>query len=370
MARAYGFRVFVVEAYPNRIKGNEPYSAKCGGGLADEIGLLLRRLAEKGTHRFEPNPDNNGNVTKPVRTATLTSPKVVNAGIIHALIAIGEVGSHTAATRPQAKARSLEGWSAEAAHPITFLFPSDSDSRFLLVTQTNYRRDPHSRLLAMLREESKLVRAEREREDRDRREEALRAGLKAPKRKSFKRLLFQPRQASDNEYLDELLSGADRASVIFKSKRMDAAGKTGYVDRLLDIKLRDQNIIDVGREAGRSWVSRWRRGEQSTHREAVAEIAGLLEDRDLLEEGEHERYESTAIRVHGKDTGASTTIAVDTLRDAFTYPLSDIPPSLRTYFSAVSARVDIIARQEGIEIAQISTEEVTRCLTESTPDES
>ncbi|GEB21950.1 hypothetical protein [Brevibacterium aurantiacum] len=367
MARSYGFRVFIVEAYPNRIKDREPYNAESGGGIAKEISLLLERLENKGTQRFEARPDQNGNVTKPLKTATLTSSQVVSPSLIHAQIATGEEGSHASATKPRATTRDLEGWSAEASHQVTFVFPKGKDSRFLLVTQTNYRRDPHARLLAMIRDESKLIRSEREDEEAANRNEARKAGEKIPKKKAFKRLLFDEHQASDNEYLDELLTGADRASVTFKSKRLDATGHNDYVDRVLTIKLRDQNIIDVGRQAGRSWVTRRRSQENTTQKQAVSEVASLLEERDLFGDGEEDRYQSTSIALHGKESDATTTIAVDTLRDAFTYPLSDLPPSIHSYYARVCDRASRVARQEGIELEIIDPDEVIRCLTDSTP---
>lgn len=370
MARAYGFRVFIVEAYPNRIKGNKPVDSGTGSGLADEIALLLRRLQVSGTRRFEPRPDHDGNVTRPVRTATLAQTVVINADLIHATIAVGEEGSHASATKPKKKARNLNGWSAEAPHEVTFAFPKGKESHFFLITQTNYRRDPHSRLLGMLRDESMTVRTERRDADSQIRKAAQEAGAKVPKKKNYDRLLFDVRQASDNDYLDELLTGADAATVVFKSKMLDAVGNTTYVDRVLQIKLRNQNIIEVAQEASRRWVADWRSGKKTTAHDAVSDVAGLLEERDLLEDGEEGRYGTAAITVRGKSTDASTTIAVDSLRDAFTYPLSDIPPSADMYYERLSDRLRKIALQEDIEIETIDPHEVSRCLTDLTPAES
>lgn len=347
--------------------GNEPFNAAADGGLPAEIALLLTRLVEKGTHRFLPRPDVDGTMTKPVRTATLNFSIELRPDVMHARIAVGEEGSHAAATKPRRRAKNLEGWSAEAPHEVTFVFPKGNESQFFLITQTTHRRDPHTRLLAMLREESKILRAERQDEDVARREAARAAGIKAPKKKDFKRLVFQDRQASDNDYLDELLAGADAATVVFKSKQLDSVGNTSFVSRVLQIKLRNQNIIDVGRQASRSWVRRWRAGNKPTPHEAMSEVADLLEERDLLLDGEQAQYETAAINVRGKSADASTTISVDTLRDAFTYPLSDIPPHPYTYFERVSDRLTKIARQEGIEIEPIDPHEASLCLTDSTP---
>ena len=366
MARAYGFRVFVVEAFPNRPKGNEPYNAAVGSMLPDEIALLLQRLEAKRTHRFEPRPDHEGNVTKPVKTATVTFSTVVRPDLIHATISVGEEGSHAKATKPKKKAKNLAGWSAEADHALTFVFPKTKDSHFFLVTQTNHRRDPHLRLLAMLRAESLIVRGEREAADAAAREAAGVRGEKAVAKKEFRRLAFTSKQASDNEYLDEILSGADAATVVFKSRTLDAKGGTEYVDRVLQIKLRNENILDVGRTVSRSWANAWRAGKSVGQRKAMSEVSTLLVERDLLEEGEEDHYESAAITVRGKSE-ASTTIAVDTLRDAFTYPLSDLHPGFYPYYESVGARLQKIAQQEEVEIETIDAHEVSRCLIGSIP---
>ncbi|APH43685.1 hypothetical protein BMW26_00975 [Microbacterium sp. 1.5R] len=178
--------------------------------------------------------------------------------------------------------------------------------------------------------------------------------------------MFDHKQASDDTYLDEILAGADSASVVFKSKRMDARGGKAYVDRVLQIKLRDQNIIDVGRTLGRRWTQRWRAGETTTAHQAVSEVSDLLQDQDLIDDGEQARYETAAISVRSTSE-ATTTITADTLKDAFTYPVSDIKPDPYTHYSEVSSRLAKIADQEGVEIQEIDPHEVARCLTGSTP---
>jgi hypothetical protein len=366
MARAYGFRVFVVEAFPNQRKGNEPYNAAAGSTFTHEIALLLRRLEAKRTRRFEPRPDREGNITRPVKTATLTSSTVVSPNLIHATISVGEEGSHAKATKPKKKAKDLTGWSAEADHEVTFVFPRTKDSRFFLVTQTDHRRDPHQRLLAMLRDESMILRRERQDVDATARKAARESGETPEPKKERKRLAFESKQASDNDYLDEILTGADAATVVFKSKTHDAKGGVDYVDRVLQIKLRNENILDVGRKVSRSWTKAWRAGKSADPHQAMSEVSDLLVERDLLDEGEEVHYESAAITVRGK-TEASTTIAVDTLRDAFTYPLSDLRPSLYAYYEKVGARLQKIARQEEVEIESIDAHEVARCLIDSTP---
>jgi hypothetical protein len=369
MARAYGFRVFVIEAFPNRSMGNDPFNAAAGSTLTQEISLLLRRLEAKGTQRYEPRPDPDGNITKPVRTATVRSSTAVTPDLLHATIAVGVENSHANATKPNKKTRNLKGWSAEADHVITFVFPKTTDSHFFLVTETDHRRDPHLRLLAMLRAESMIVRRERQSASDHARKVARERGETPEPKTNFKRLAFEAKQASDNDYLDEILSGADAATVVFKSKTHDAKGGPEYVDRVLQIKLRNENILEVGRKVSRSWAEAWRAGRSTGQQEAVSEVSGLLVKRNLFGEDEGSHYESAAITVRGKSE-ASTTIAVDTLRDAFTYPVSDLRPSVYSYYEKVGARLHKIARQEEVEINAIDAHEVSRCLTDSTPAES
>jgi hypothetical protein len=348
------------------IKNNEPYNAEAGSGLFDEIVFLLRRLQDKGTQRFDPPPAPDGSVDKPTKTATLKFATEVSRSLIHVTISIGETGSHASATKPKKRARDLTNWSPEADHEVALVFPEGKDSHFFLVTQTIYRRDPHLRLLALLKGESMLVRTEREEADDAARRSAREGGEKPKKKGEFKRLVFKAEQASDNDYLDEILTRADAASVVFKSKKLDVKGGTQYVDRVLQIKLRNENIIDVGRKVSRTWTQRWRSGTKTDPHEAVSEVSDLLVEQHLLDEGEDARYETAAITVKSKSE-ASTTIAVDTLRDAFTYPLTDLRPSLYTFYERVGERLQKIARQENIQVQSLDPHEVSRCLTDSTP---
>jgi len=148
-------------------------------------------------------------------------------------------------------------------------------------------------------QESLELRREQEADDKANRTAARQRGGKPLPAGDFKRLAFDVHQAPDNDYLDEILAGADSATVVFNSKRMDARGGTAYLDRVLQIKLRDRNVLDVGRSIGRSWTARWRAGKTPSQHEAVSEVSGLLVERDLLDEGEDARYGSAAITVRG-----------------------------------------------------------------------
>lgn len=362
MAVANGFRVFIVEAFPTKVKGNTPFQAL---SIRDELETLLGRLQAAGTQQFEPRPDGDGNVTRPVKTATLKTHTRVSAEHLHAVISVGERGSHGWATKPNEADLDLRDRSPEVEHRVDFFFPNGDGSQFFLVAQTVHRRDPHQRLLTMLWKESVALRNERRDASAARRKAAREAGNDPGPEIKFDRLAFDARQASDDSYLDEILTGADAASVVFKSKAMDARGNTEYVERILQIKLRGANILDVGRKISRSWTKRWREGNSLSHHDAVSEVSDLLVEQDLLEEGEAPRYESAAITVRSK-SDASTTIAVDTLRDAFTYPVSEMGPDDYIYYDRVGPRLLKIAEQERISVEAIDPQEVSRCLTDST----
>lgn len=367
MAVANGFRVFIVEAFPTKTKGTTPYNGSRDSAVRVEIEQLLRRLVESGTQRFEPRPDDEGKITRPVKTATVKSVTSISPDHLHAVISVGETGSHGWATKPEAEDLDLRDRSPEVEHRVDFVFPTAKGSRFFLVTQTVHRRDPHLRLVSMLWKESVKLRDERRAADKEVRKVARKAGEEVGPQPKFERLAFDVHQASDNSYLDEILSGADAASVVFKSKALDAKGHTEYVDRVLQIKLRGHNILDVGRAVSRSWAQQWRDGNTPSQKDAVSEVSDLLIEQDLFEKDEAPRYESAAITVRSKSE-ASTTIAVDTLRDAFTYPVSDIGPDDYTFYDRVSSRLLTIAQQEEVPVEGIDPHEVSRCLTDSAPE--
>lgn len=367
MTRAHGFRVYVVQAYPNQRKGKDALNVSDTSVVRNEIIELLETLHVQGTQTFAPRPPRDGEPENPTVSVTVHEPVVVSQGLIHATVAMGETGSHRLATRANKRPKNLEKWSPEQDHAVTFLFPQGAETRFLMVVQTIRRRDPHRRLLSLLSRGSlhRRIRAE-EQEKAARRAMRERREALPPRRAHFK-LIFEANQAADNEYLDSILSTADAATATFKSTRASNRGSgRGTVDRVLRISLHDGDVQNVGREIGRKWSSRRRRGENTSQAEGVSELAALLYDRDLLDEGEGDRYESAAISVRS-DARDTTTIAVDSLRDVFTYPVSDGTPSMWFYFAHVAPRVATIARQERLPVSSIDPREVEECLNGSTP---
>ncbi|OZB80385.1 MAG: hypothetical protein B7X41_17980 [Microbacterium sp. 14-71-5] len=362
MARAHGFRVFVVQAFPNQRKGRDALDASDSSTVRGEVIELLEALFAQGTKTFAPRPPDNGEPEKPTVSVTVHEPVVVSQGMVHVAVAMGESGSHRQATRTAKKPKNLEKWSPEQDHSVAFLFPRDIEDRFLIVVQTIKRRDPLKRLLSLMTRESYDRRKKAEAREKLDRKKARERREPLPAKQVHFKLLFEANQAADNEYLDSILSGADSATATFKSTRASSRGSNRpEVSRVLRITLRDADVQDVGRAIGRTWSARRRRGEKMTQVEGVSELAALLYERDLLDEDEGDRYENAAISVRS-DARDTTTIAVDTLRDVFTYPVSDGPPSTWFYYDRVAPRVATIARQERLPISTIDPREVEECL--------
>lgn len=362
MARAHGFRVYIVQAFPNRRKGKDPLNTADDSQVRNEVVELLEELYAAKTQTFPPRPPKDGEPENPATSVTVHEPVAVHPGLIHVTVAMGETGSHRLATRGGKKPKNLEKWSPEQDHAVTFLFPRGTETRFLMVVQTVHRRDPHKRLLSLMARESYQRRKRAEAQERSVRDAARERGDSLPPRQTHFRLLFESNQAADNDYLDSILASADSATASFKSRRGSDRGSRGpTVNRELKIKLRDSDVQDVVGNVGRLWSGRRRRGESTTQAEGVSELGALLHDKDLLDEDESERYDTAAINVRS-EARDTTTIAVDTLRDAFTYPVSDGPPSAWFYYERVASRVSTIARQERLPVDSIDPREVEECL--------
>lgn len=178
----------------------------------------------------------------------------------------------------------------------------------------------------------------------------------------FGRLLFDAHQAADNGYIDEILGAATSASATFTKKISSDRGARGEeVQQNLSIKLRDPESRSFVAVLGRQWFGRTREGNSTSQSQRVSEFGDLLEAQDLLDDGEQATYDSAAVTVKGTGN-QSTTIKVDTMRDVFTYPVSQGPPNARYYYGMVAGRVETVAAAEGLEVLRIEPEEVQECL--------
>ena len=362
MARTYGFRIFVITAHPNR-KNNPSLDASSTSTVRDEVLGALTSLNISGTRFLTPStPTKPGEPARPTSSITVGVPFVVRQDLIHVNVATGETGSHSKATKQGKKPKDLEAWSPEATHFVALLFPNGPDDRFIAVVETIRRRDPMRMLIRHLQDQSRADRDAARAAEKAVRSELRSKKLPLPKASVFQRLVFDYKQAADNGYLDEILGAADSVTATFKSSAPSGRGsRSDMVERTLQIKLLDQNAREIGRDVGKGWAGKKRQGGSTSKHDGVSELAEKLEDSDLLSDGEGARYDSASINVRNK-AGDSTTIAVDTLRDVFTYPVSDGAPPVSFFYDRVSPRLSKVAAEERIEVNDIDSAEVEDCL--------
>lgn len=277
------------------------------------------------------------------------------------MVEAGVVGSHTNATKIGAAPQDLSDRSAEAAHIFSFFFSERKDTKFVVIAETINGRDPMRRLMTVLRT-TDVERQKRLRErDKQERRDARAAGTPLPEPRERVRLALRWYQASDDAYLAEILGSAKRVSAVFKSHKPSSRGGSDVIDRTLTIALRDGQGSQIGGTFARLWARRQRSGETTARSEGVSELAGVLEEQDLFYEDETGRYDDAALRVVS-ESGARTTIAIDTLRDVFTYPVHNGKPSARYFYSKVAERLPSISREAGVRLRKLDESEVREWL--------
>lgn len=366
MARVYGFRIYVVQAFPNRKKGKEALDVSASSKVSRELPILLERLASHGTHFFAPPPAKPGEPARASASATFKQVQELRPGLVHFTISSGTTGSHGTATRPNKKTRSIKKWSPETDHIATIVFPDQADDRFLLAIQTYKGSEPVRRLISLLTRESRSLRDEAISAEKQHRADLSAAQKPRPKKLDHRRLVFTYKQAADNAYLSELLSGASTATASFVTKVPSArSSNRKVIGRKLTINLEKEEVQSVGQFVGRLWSGRRRRGEATTPRDGLSELGGMLEERDLLGDGEAHEYDEASLSVSDPEHG-STTIAVDTLKEAFTYPVSDGEPSAWYYYDKLLPRLQVIAGEESLNIVEVDANEVDEWLNGST----
>lgn len=368
MPRSYGFRVFIVEAFANTKKNQTPLDCSSTSNVRNEILEILERIYSRGTWRFEPKPSESGEPERPTQTATLSSPIVVNQEVFHVGISVGETGSHGFATHPVEPAVNIETRSAERPHMMTLIFSPQTADRFVIVAQTAYRRDALNRFLSMLTREGLTWKKERIAAQEGVRAAARQEGSSVPKKHPEDRILFEAKQAADNAFLDEILQGAKSASAMFKSRvGSNRGGTSERVGRTLKISLMDDQQKEIAPKIGRNWMGRRRQGTSISQQDGVSEVSALLEAENLMGEHEGDQYDEVSLSIRSA-ANETTTIAVDTLRDVFTYPVSDGSPSVVFYYEHVSSRVRTVALQDGLHLNRIAADEVEECLSVSMSD--
>ena len=301
MSLPYGFRIYVVKAFTNRKKDRDPEDVAVGTPAQQRISELLEHLNAGGTQFLVPRaPTDVDEPARPTASITVGQPVLVRDDLVHLEVATGEEGSHSTATKPAGASLKLEGYSPEAAHYVTLLFPTASEGRFLIITEAIRHRDPVTRLIGRMTELGLHDKQAAEDRDRLEREAARQNGDAPPPAVAHGRLLFDARQAADNGYIDEILGSATSAAATLTKKiPSDRAAKGEEVERTLSIKLRDPEKRDIAAILGRRWFGRTREGSSTTQSQGVSELADLLQAQNLLDDGEQAMYDSAAVTVKG-----------------------------------------------------------------------
>lgn len=366
MGRAHGFRIYLVEAFKDRIKDRDPEVVDDGSPAQSVILGLLESL--RGTHFIAPRPGTSGEPTPPTRTLSVGAVASIRHDLHHLTVASGERGSHGRAVHETDGEVDLTGRSPEADHYLTVIFPQQGGTKFVIVAHTIRGRDPVALLLRQMTKRSAEQKRAADADSREARRAARAAHERVPPAQTHSRLLFQHVQAVDASYLEDLIGSASKATAEFRTLvPSDRGGRRTRISRALQISLIDPNALAAGRDAALGWAQSFRFGTRKSAREGVAELASLLEDGHLLEEGEADRYGSAAVRVSNRDS-PETRIAVDTIRDVFTYPVADDFPPVAFYYSRVEARLPGVLDGERINAAALDAREVTQWLDASTSD--
>ncbi|WP_284299875.1 hypothetical protein [Homoserinibacter gongjuensis] len=323
-----------------------------GSATAKRVVDLIVDAHAAGTHFSSPPAPPAGEPPRASTSITLGFP-AVDDDLVALEVEIGETGSHKSAKRPASDPQDLAGWSPEASHYVLIAFPSAGD-KFVVVTETIRGRDPMKRLFSRLQE----LDLKRKKASDEAQAAARKSGEKASQQVPYRRLVFRYAQAADNAYLSDIL--AEAKSVTAKFKRYEPSPRGGdrqVVSRTLTIELRDERGKIAARDTGKRWLKQMRGDHSPSRKTGVSELGDVLGSHGFVDEGETDGYEEATLSVASSD-GGRTTIAVDTLRDVFTYPVSDGRPSVYYYYDKVAPRLSAVAREEGIRVRKLNPKEI------------
>lgn len=369
MASSYGFRVYAVQVFPNRIKDKDPLDLIKSGATRNRIVELLEELADGGTEYIEPAvPAQPGHPPKATTSITVGIPALVRDDVVHLEVSTGAFGAHRAAVAPGEADVPLSDRSAEVPHFVTFVFPKTSQDTMLVVGQVYGVSDPVARLLARMQQVSAQQKKAATLAQDEERAALKAAGEKVPTKKAFDRLLFDRRQAADPGYLDRIIAEAKKVRVLFERVVPNDRGPGTRVQRSMQVFLVEDREREAGKRPALEWMRRQRAGDEPTAQEGVDELAEALRDEDLIEDSEEEPYNQAAINLTG--TEGRTNITTSTLREVFTYRVSEGRPPVVYYYEKVAERLKVIAAEESVEVDPIDPVEVDQCLEDSISDPS
>jgi hypothetical protein len=353
-----------MSAYPNRKKDHDPLDAASGGALPQEMLSLLEELSKTRTFFFEPTPRDadDDRPARPTQSVSVDPPVMVSDSMIALRVSSGYRGAHREATHPTEAGLDLGDYSAEADYMVSFHYPTFGN-RFFMVTQTYNRHDVSERVVSLIVRASLEKRRALEAQDRQLRDAAKEAGGPIPKKQLFFKLAFAKDQASDDAYLDEILGAAKKITATFQAIAPDDRSGDGVrIERTLAINLATAEGRDAGLKIGKLWKKKHREQAPMTHADAVKELGAELHSQGLLREDEASQYDRSKMTVTAATSAPAATIAIDTLKEVFTYPVSEGKPTPHYFYKAVADRLTKIALQEDIEVADIDPVEAEACL--------
>lgn len=365
MPREYGFRVFTVETYSNRIKDNTPLDVQAGSTTHTELVDLIEHISHRGTHFLDAKqPDDPQDPRIPKVSITLDNPTPISYSIYHFEVCTGEVGGHRWARSEDGVEHEIANASAERGYYATMLFPSDAPAtKFLLVLETHKSSDVKSRLFWLLNSVSAHLKREAVKTQEAERERISASGEKPPARKKFSRLLFQVRQVTDSEHFDRVLENAQSASAEFtESAPTDSGGNGRPMKRKLTYRLLDSNEKEAAGAIGKLWASR----QNASSRNANLAADGILELAEAIDIDTNElgSYDAVALRIRSAE-GFSVTVRPDSTRDMFTYPVSDGQPPEAFYYMKASGKIEELAAKLALNTSPIDIHEVNQCFSDS-----
>lgn len=363
MARTHGFRIYFVQVFPNQEKGQQAKDVSSDSRTKQSILEALHRLHESGTYFSKAKQAEEGADELPPFSVTVEEPVEVRADLVHVEVATGVRGSHPKA-RHATKEDPLElaEWSPEASYHVALLFPQSTEDRFILISQVRHRFDPATRLISRLTQMSLEMKKEAQTVEEAERLAIKAAGGKLPAKKKHEKFVYRKKQAADNAYLDALFRDAKSATAKLTSYGDSArGGKKPSVDRELSIRLRGSHVTGIGRKVAQKWRDAKNKSQSMQYGEGVSELAEELSGVDLLGAEEAQMYDKASLTIVSS-ANERTVVAVDTLTEAFTYPVSDGKPGIFMHYDRVSERVAIVAKEAGINVEEIDPTEVSECL--------
>lgn len=356
MSRTHGFRIYLVQVFANQAANKDALKVTAGSNVHKRIVQLMGERHDGDTVFQSPRPSKDGEPARPVMTTTFGPIYPVRSDFVHTVIEMGEQGSHRRAVKRGSAPQDIEEWSAEMGYRLGLIFPDTAGTTFVIVAETIRGRDALKRFLALLTS-ADLVRKKNH--------ISASEGVPQSERTAYTRLVFRAEQAPDEAYLNEILGSAKSASAVFKSTAASARGKRRVITRKLSIELRDASALDVVRDQARTWLEKQREDHARTHAEGVSDLAAQLEALNQMVDGESSVYDEATISVVSEG-GDRTNIATDTLRDVFTYPVSDGRPSNWFFYNQVSPRLRSVALENSLRLARIDPSEVAEWLEGST----